>query len=128
MYISQNYLCFYANFLKWETRLCSKFQDIIRITREKTAKAIPNPIEIRSNKNEKNIFASFATRDKSYAMIYRIWQTVLIDQPISSQQLRNMIHQSYGNDLDTGLPDLSKWQKKFRILAFFPNAFRLFEF
>ena len=80
MYISQNYLCFHANFLKWETSLCLKFQDIHSITREKTAKVIPNAIEVKSNKNEKYFFASFATRDKSYAMIFRIWQTVLIDQ------------------------------------------------
>jgi hypothetical protein len=80
MYISQNYLCFHANFLKWETSLCLKFKDIVAITREKTAKVIPNAIEIRSNKNEKYFFASFATRDKSYAIIFKIWQTILIDQ------------------------------------------------
>lgn len=80
MYISQNNLCFHANFLKWETSLSLKFQDIVSITREKTAKVIPNAIEIRTNKNEKYFFASFATRDKSYAIIFRIWQTILIEQ------------------------------------------------
>ncbi|CAF1348170.1 unnamed protein product [Adineta ricciae] len=100
MYISQNYLCFHANFLKWETSLCLKFQDIIGITREKTAKVIPNAIEVRTNKSEKYFFASFATRDKSYAMIFRIWQTIFAEQPISTQQMWNMIRESYGNDLD----------------------------
>ena len=80
MFISQNYLCFHANFLKWETSLCLKFKDIVGITREKTAKVIPNAIEIRSNKNEKYFFASFATRDKTYTMIIKLWQTALIDQ------------------------------------------------
>jgi hypothetical protein len=80
MFISQNYLCFHANFLKWETSLCLKLKDIIKITREKTAKVIPNAIEIKSNKNEKYFFASFATRDKSYTMIFKIWQTVLMNQ------------------------------------------------
>ena len=80
MYLSQNYLCFHANFLKWETRLALKLRDIVTITREKTAKVIPNAIEFKTNKNEKYFFASFATRDKSYAMIFRIWQTVLVDQ------------------------------------------------
>ena len=80
MYISPNYLCFHANFLKWETSLILKFEDIVLITREKTAKVIPNAIEIKTNKNEKYFFASFATRDKSYAMIFRIWQTILINQ------------------------------------------------
>jgi hypothetical protein len=80
MYISQNYLCFHANFLKWETSLCLKLKDIVAITREKTAKVIPNAIEVRSNKNEKYFFASFATRDKTYSMIVKLWQNVLIDQ------------------------------------------------
>ncbi|CAF0818181.1 unnamed protein product [Rotaria sordida] len=112
MYISQNYLCFYANFLKWETSLCLKFKDIIGITREKTAKVIPNAIEVRTNKNEKYFFASFATRDKTYAMIFRIWQTVLIDQPISSQQLWNMIHQCYGDDLDMTTDEEDTYNKQ----------------
>ncbi|CAF0888944.1 unnamed protein product [Rotaria sordida] len=112
MYISQNYLCFYANFLKWETSLCLKFKDIIGVTREKTAKVIPNAIEVRTNKNEKYFFASFATRDKTYAMIFRIWQTVLIDQPISSQQLWNMIHQCYGDDLDMTTDEEDTYNKQ----------------
>ncbi|CAF0951180.1 unnamed protein product [Adineta steineri] len=100
MYISQNYLCFHANFLKWETSLCLKFKDIGAITREKTAKVIPNAIEVKSNKNEKYFFASFATRDKSYGLIYRIWQMTVTDQSISSQQLWALIRESYGNDVD----------------------------
>ncbi|CAM4857378.1 unnamed protein product [Rotaria socialis] len=112
MYISQNYLCFYANFLKWETSLCLKFKDISSLTREKTAKVIPNAIEIKTNKNERYFFSSFATRDKTYAMIFRIWQTVSIDQPISSQQLWTMIHQSYGNDLDMTTDEEDTYNKQ----------------
>ncbi|CAF3257477.1 unnamed protein product [Rotaria sp. Silwood2] len=100
MYLSQNYLCFYANILNWKTSLFLKLQDIIGITREKTAKVIPNAIEIKSNKFEKYFFASFVARDKTYALIHRIWQNSLKDQPISAQQLWIMIHESYGDDLD----------------------------
>ena len=80
MYISGNYLCFHANFLKWETRLTLNFRDIVTITREKTAKVIPNAIELKNNKNERFFFASFATRDKTFQIISRIWKTLLIDQ------------------------------------------------
>jgi hypothetical protein len=111
MYISQNYLCFHANFLKWETSLCLKFQDIVTITREKTAKVIPNAIEIKSNKNEKYFFASFAAREKSYGLIYKIWQTILINQPISSQQLWTIIHENYGNNLDMTTDEEDDYQK-----------------
>ena len=80
MFLSQNYLCFHANFLKWETTLVLKFNEIQWITREKTVKFIPNAIEIKTMKNEKYFFASFATKDKSYARIFQIWQTVLTNQ------------------------------------------------
>jgi len=80
MYLSQNYLCFYANILNWKTILCLKFQDIVGITREKTAKVISNAIEIKSNKAEKYFFASFVTRDKTYSIMHRIWRAGIDDQ------------------------------------------------
>jgi len=80
MYLSQNYLCFYANILNWKSTLCLKFKDIASITREKTAKVISNAIEIKLKDGEKYFFASFVTRDKTYALMSRIWQYVLIDQ------------------------------------------------
>ena len=80
MFFSQNYLCFHANFLKWETTLALKLNEIQWITREKTVKLIPNAIEIKTMKNEKYFFASFAMKDKSYARIFQIWQTVLNNQ------------------------------------------------
>jgi hypothetical protein len=80
MYLSANYLCFYVNILNWKSTLCLKFKDIISIIREKTAKVISNAIEIKSNKSEKYFFASFVTRDKIYALMYRLWQAAFIDQ------------------------------------------------
>ena len=80
MFISQNYLCFHANFLKWETSLCLKFEEIVGITREKTAKVIPNAIEIKTKKNEKYFFASFATREKTHLLISKLWKTILNEQ------------------------------------------------
>ncbi|CAF0997052.1 unnamed protein product, partial [Didymodactylos carnosus] len=100
MFLSQNYFCFHANFLKWETNLCIRCKDIVSLTKEKTAKVIPNAIEIRNNKQERYFFASFAARDKTYMMIFRIWQNALLDQPLSSQQLWAMVHESYGDYLD----------------------------
>jgi hypothetical protein len=98
MYLSQNYLCFYANILNWKSSLCLKFKDITKITREKTAKVISNAIEIKSIKGEKYFFASFVTRDKTYTLMHRIWQSVLTNQ-MSTQQVWAMIHEGYGDDL-----------------------------
>ena len=82
MYISANYLCFYANILNWKSSLCLKFEDIGSITREKTAKVISNAIEVKmkANKNEKYFFASFVTRDKAYSLIDRLWKAAVMNQ------------------------------------------------
>ena len=80
MYLSQNYLCFYANILNWKSSLCLKFKDIAKITREKTAKVISNAIEIKSAKGEKFFFASFVTRDKTYTLMRRIWEAMRDNQ------------------------------------------------
>ena len=80
IYLSSKYLCFHANILNWKTSLCLELRDIDSITRVKTAKVIPNAIEIKSKKEEKYFFASFVTRDKAYGLIVRIWKAVADDQ------------------------------------------------
>ena len=54
-------------------------KEITAITKEKTARVIPNAIQI-SNDKEKYFFTSFAARDKTYLMLFRIWQNALLDQ------------------------------------------------
>lgn len=54
-------------------------KDIIAMTKEKTALVIPNAIEIRTE-GEKHFLTSFASRDKTYLMLFRIWQNALMDQ------------------------------------------------
>lgn len=80
MYISSNYLCFYANILNWKSTLELNFKEISSITREKTAKVISNAIEVRTEKGEKYFFASFVTRDKTFGIIEKIWNAARQDQ------------------------------------------------
>ena len=47
------------------------------ITKEKTAKVIPNAIQINVDK-EKHFFSSFTSRDKTYLMMFRVWQNALL--------------------------------------------------
>ncbi|XP_031334333.1 protein Aster-B-like isoform X3 [Photinus pyralis] len=98
LYASQNFLCFYANIFGWETNVTIRWKDVSAITKEKTALVIPNAIQINT-KNEKYFFTSFAARDKTYLMVFRIWQNALLDQPMYSQEMWQWIHQSYGDEL-----------------------------
>lgn len=86
-YVSQKYLCFYANIFGWETNVTIKWKDVSAITKEKTALVIPNAILIKT-RNEKNFFlTSFVARDKTYLMLFRVWQNALMDQPLTQQEM-----------------------------------------
>ncbi|VEN45152.1 unnamed protein product [Callosobruchus maculatus] len=98
LYITQNYLCFYANIFGWETVLTSKWKEVTAITKEKTALVIPNAILI-CTKQDKCFFASFVARDKAYLMLFRVWQNALMDQPMSPQEMWQWVHQCYGSEL-----------------------------
>lgn len=78
MYVSQNYVSFYANIFGWETQTSVSFKEIDSITKEKTALIIPNAIQI-GTLNEKFFFSSFVTRDTTYVMLFKLWQSVLLE-------------------------------------------------
>ncbi|CAH1114376.1 unnamed protein product [Psylliodes chrysocephalus] len=98
LYVTQNYLCFYANIFGWETNLTLRWKDVASITKEKTALVIPNAILI-STKGDKYFFTSFVSREKTYLMLFRVWQNALMDQPMSAQEMWQWVHQCYGSEL-----------------------------
>lgn len=98
MFISQNWVCFYANIFRWETVLTIPCKDICAITKEKTARVIPNAIQIASEK-DKYFFTSFGARDKTFMMLFRIWQNALLDRPMTPQEQWHWVHISYGEEL-----------------------------
>ncbi|XP_055610538.1 protein Aster-B-like [Uranotaenia lowii] len=98
LYVSQNYLCFHANIIVWETRLSIRWKDVTSITKEKTARVIPNAILV-CTENEKHFLTSFTSRDKTYLMLFRVWQNALMDKPINPQELWQWVHTCYGDQL-----------------------------
>lgn len=86
LYVTQNYLCFYANIFGWETTVTLKWKDVSAVTKEKTARVIPNAVLI-CTRTEKYFFTSFVARDKTYLMLFRVWQNALMDQPMVPQEM-----------------------------------------
>ncbi|KAK2508252.1 hypothetical protein MC885_018862, partial [Smutsia gigantea] len=79
LYLSENWLCFHSNIFRWETTISIALKNIIFMTKEKTARLIPNAIQIVTE-GEKFFFTSFGARDRSYLSIFRLWQNVLLDK------------------------------------------------
>uniref|UniRef100_A0A674ICV2 GRAM domain containing 1C n=1 Tax=Terrapene triunguis TaxID=2587831 RepID=A0A674ICV2_9SAUR len=83
LYLSENWLCFHSNIFRWETTISIALKDITFMTKEKTARLIPNAIQIVTE-GEKFFFTSFSARDRSYLSIFRLWQNALLDKVRSS--------------------------------------------
>nr|XP_054759919.1 protein Aster-B-like isoform X1 [Lytechinus pictus] len=98
MFITEGWLCFYANIFKWETVLTIRFKDVTAITKERTIRFIPNAIQI-STDSEKYFFTSFMSREKSFLLLFRIWQNALLEQTMPSSEYWSWVHSNYGSDL-----------------------------
>lgn len=91
-------MCFHANILGWETCLNIKWKDVTSITKEKTALVIPNAISICTPK-DKYFFSSFTTRDKTFLILFRVWQNTLMNKPMLAQEVWKLVHNYYGDEL-----------------------------
>ena len=60
-------------------QLTVRYKDITAITKERTARVIPNAIQI-CTRDEKYFLTSFGARDKTYVMLFRVWQNALLEQ------------------------------------------------
>ncbi|XP_052387933.1 protein Aster-B isoform X5 [Carassius gibelio] len=98
LYLSENWICFYSNIFRWETLLTVRLKDICSMTKEKTARLIPNAVQV-STDSEKHFFTSFGARDRTYMMMFRLWQNALLDKPLCPKELWHFVHQCYGNEL-----------------------------
>ncbi|XP_037312271.1 protein Aster-C [Pungitius pungitius] len=97
LYLTENWLCFHSNVFR-STKIILPLKDIVTMTREKTARLIPNAIQICTS-TEKFFFTSFSAREKSYQGVFRMWQNTLLDKPLTSPELWQMVKQHYGQDL-----------------------------
>ncbi|XP_070262324.1 protein Aster-C isoform X2 [Myotis yumanensis] len=98
LYLSENWLCFHSNIFKWETTISIALKNITFMTKEKTARLIPNAIQIATD-SEKFFFTSFGARDRSYLSIFRLWQNALLDKSLTRQEFWQLLQQNYGAEL-----------------------------
>uniref|UniRef100_A0A3Q3JMD2 VASt domain-containing protein n=1 Tax=Monopterus albus TaxID=43700 RepID=A0A3Q3JMD2_MONAL len=104
LYLSENWICFYSNIFRWETLLTVRLiKDICSMKKEKTARLIPNAIQVCTD-TEKHFFTSFGARDRTYMMMFRLWQNEYLKPlskpfPLCPKELWHFVHQCYGNEL-----------------------------
>ena len=79
-------------------KLIIKLKDIRQINKDKTAKIIPNAITVVLD-NEKFFFTSLVSRDKTYTVLFRVWQMALADSTMSTDEINGILRSCYGEDL-----------------------------
>lgn len=91
MYITKNHIAFYSNVFGYVTKVLIPIQSVIRISKEKTVKIIPNAIAVATI-DERHVFASFLSREAAYQLMIRTWKEALpmreFDLTMSSAQVR----------------------------------------
>ncbi|XP_077100745.1 protein Aster-C isoform X2 [Siphateles boraxobius] len=109
IYLTENCFCFYSHVFRG-TKIMVNMKDVTSMSREKTAKWIPNAIQISTN-SEKLFFSSFPAREKSYQSMFRLWQNILMEKKLTKLELLQMIKQHYGNDLGLSHDEMESFQR-----------------
>jgi len=94
MYLSTQYCCFYSNIFGWENTVKIPWKDVISVTKERVAILIPNAIQLRTSDVD-YFFATFANRDATFAIMYRIWEGIQNNQPMSEEEVCQVIMCQY---------------------------------
>merc|ERR1711981_797707 len=74
LYLTENYFAFYSNVFGYVTRLQIPVRSVTKITKEKTAKIIPNAVGVCTEDEVKHIFASLLSRDTTFKLMTRLWK------------------------------------------------------
>lgn len=73
MFVSERHICFFANILGWQTHHVIAFDEIVSLDKKTTAGLFPNGIVVQTL-HSTYIYASFISRDATYAFMNTIWK------------------------------------------------------
>ncbi|CAH0553647.1 unnamed protein product, partial [Brassicogethes aeneus] len=73
LYITTNYFAFYSNVFGYVTKLLIPVLSVEKITKEKTARIIPNAVGIQTS-DDKHVFGSLMSRDTTMQYMITVWQ------------------------------------------------------
>jgi len=73
LYITYNYFAFHSNVFGYVTKTLIPVANVKKVTKEKTAKFIPNALGI-TTLTEKHLFSSLMSRDVTYRLAMSVWK------------------------------------------------------
>ncbi|XP_044576672.1 uncharacterized protein LOC123259919 isoform X2 [Cotesia glomerata] len=76
LYITSNYFAFHSNVFGYVTKLLIPTTSVLKISKEKTARIIPNAIAIVTE-DERHVFCSLLSRDSTFKLMKQVWDAAL---------------------------------------------------
>lgn len=99
LYITKNYFAFYSNVFGYVTKLLIPTVSVIKISKEKTARIIPNAVGV-ATEDDKHVFCSLLSRDSTYTLMVQVWKRATIPGPqnmlSSSKELKDDVDSASG--------------------------------
>ncbi|XP_029050168.1 GRAM domain-containing protein 2B-like isoform X2 [Osmia bicornis bicornis] len=80
LYITPNYFAFYSNVFGYVTKLLIPTASVLKISKEKTARIIPNAVAI-ATEEERHVFCSLLSRDSTFKLMKQVWDAAIEPQP-----------------------------------------------
>lgn len=115
MYITKNYFAFYSNVFGYVTKLLIPVRSVIKISKEKTVKIIPNAIAVATD-GERYVFSSFLSRENAYQLMISLWKDHMpcdeIERASSSVYLRSRFNSISSDSKTTEKPTKSQDREK----------------
>lgn len=76
LYITPNYFAFYSNVFGYVTKLLIPTASVLKISKEKTARIIPNAVAV-ATEEERHVFCSLLSRDSTYKLMKQVWDAAM---------------------------------------------------
>ncbi|XP_066147421.1 GRAM domain-containing protein 2B-like isoform X2 [Euwallacea fornicatus] len=86
LYITKNYFAFYSNVFGYVTKLLIPILSVEEITKEKTARIIPNAVGITTGEY-KHIFGSLMSRDNTLAYMKTVWEKAKSEETLPEPEI-----------------------------------------
>ncbi|NXQ87538.1 GRM2A protein, partial [Nyctibius grandis] len=109
LYISPNWLCFYANLFGKDIKVVIPVVSVQLIKKHKTARLLPNGLAITTNASRKYIFVSLISRDSVYDVLRRVCTHLQVSSK-KSLSLKELTEEPDAVSLEVIVPE-GNWRK-----------------
>uniref|UniRef100_A0A3Q3MGI3 GRAM domain-containing protein 2A-like n=2 Tax=Mastacembelus armatus TaxID=205130 RepID=A0A3Q3MGI3_9TELE len=109
LYISRNWLCFYANLFGKDIKACIPVVSVRLVKKHKTAGLVPNGLAITMDSGQKYVFVSLLSRDSVYDVLRRICTHLQVNG--KSLSLKQYLEEPSSLSMDE-YPEVLKWRRK----------------